>query len=143
MPAAGRWLPVMLLTLTLCLSGSLSGCGGPTGEGGGSGSGSSGSSASSGSPSQTEPVDIHVTIADGEVTPAGERVDVTIGQPIRLVVDSDAADELHVHSTPEQEFEIPAGAHGKVYQLTLDQPGVVEVELHELDEVVVSIAARP
>ena len=121
---AGRWLPAMLLVATLALAG----CGG---------------SSSSGSPPPSKPVDIHVKIANGEVTPAGRRVDVTIGQPIRLVVDSDSADELHVHSSPEHEFEVPAGAHGKVYTFTLDKPGVVEVELHELDEVVVSIAARP
>ena len=126
MRGAGRWLPVMLLAATLALAG----CGGSTS-----------SDASTGSSSK--PVDIHVKIANGEVTPAGRRVDVTIGQPIRLVVDSDSADELHVHSSPEHEFEVPAGAHGKVYTFTLDKPGVVEVELHELDEVVVSIAARP
>ena len=121
---AGRWLPAMLLVATLALAG----CGG---------------SSSSGSPPPSKPVDIHVKIADGQVSPAGERVDVAVGQPIRLIVDSDVADELHVHSSPEHEFEIPAGAHGKVFRLTLDRPGVVEVELHELDEVVVSLAARP
>jgi hypothetical protein len=122
-------MPVLLLVATLALAG----CGGSSG----------GETTSSGSSSQTKPLDIHVKIANGEVTPAGERVDATVGQPIRMIVDSDAADELHVHSTPEHEFEVPANAHGKVYKFTLQQPGVVEVELHGLDEVVVSIAARP
>ena len=126
MRGAGRWLPVMLLVAALALTG----CGGS-------------SSSEAGSSSPSKPVDIHVKIANGQVTPAGERVDVTIGQPIRLIVDSDAPDELHVHSTPEHEFEVPAGAHGRVYQFKLTQPGVVEVELHKLDDVVVSIAARP
>jgi len=125
MRGAGRWLPAMVLLAALALAG----CGA--------------SSGGSSTQDADRPVDIHVTIADGEVTPAGERVDVQLGQPIRLVVDSDAADELHVHSSPEHEFEVPAGAHGKVYEFTLNKPGVVEVELHELDEVVVSIAARP
>lgn len=127
MRGAGRRLPVMVLVAAL----SLAGCGGSSG------------SAGSSPQDADKPVDIHVKIADGEVTPAGERVDVSLGQPIRLVVDSDAADALHVHSTPEHEFEVPAGARGKVYEFTLNQPGVVEVELHELDEVVVSIAVRP
>ena len=122
---AGRRLPVVLLVATLALAG----CGGS------SSSGSSGAS--------SKPVDIHVKITNGQVTPAGDRVDVEVGQPIRMIVDSDAADELHVHSTPEPEFEVPAGAQGKVYTFTLDKPGVVEVELHELDAVVVSFAARP
>ncbi len=124
MRGAGRLLPVVLLVATLALAG----CGG---------------SSSSESPPPTKPVDIHVKIANGQVTPAGERVDVTVGQTIRVIVNSDAADELHVHSSPDHEFEIPAGAHGKVYKFTLDKPGVVEVELHKLDEVVVSLAARP
>jgi hypothetical protein len=125
---AGTRLPVMVMVAIL----SLTGCGG------------SSTSEGAGSPgSQTKPVDIQVKIEGGEVSPAGERVDVKLGQPIRLVVNSDAADEIHVHSTPEHEFEVPAGAHDKVYAFTLNQPGVVEVELHELDEVVVTIAARP
>jgi hypothetical protein len=132
----GRRLPVVALVAAV----SLTGCAGTSTSGdAGGGAGAPGSS----SKAEQQPVDIHVTITDGEVTPAGERVDVKLGQPIRLVVDSDAADELHVHSTPEHEFEVPAGAHGKVYEFTLNQPGVVEVELHELGQVVVSIAARP
>jgi len=88
-------------------------------------------------------VEIEIEIEHGRVTPSGERVDVQIGEPIRLVVDSDAADELHVHSTPEHSFPVKAGDDDKQFEFTLNQPGVVEVELHELGDVVVSLAARP
>ena len=88
-------------------------------------------------------VEIEVEIEHGRVTPSGERVDVKIGEPIRFVVDSDAADELHVHSTPARTFRVKPGDDDKQFELTLNQPGVVEVELHELGDVVVSLAARP
>jgi hypothetical protein len=92
---------------------------------------------------EDDAVEIEIEIENGRVTPSGERVDVQVGEPIRLVVDSDAADELHVHSTPEHSFPVKAGDDDKQFEFTLNQPGVVEVELHELGDVVVSLAARP
>lgn len=88
-------------------------------------------------------VEIEVEIENGQVTPSGERVDVQIGQPIRFVVDSDTADEIHVHSTPEHSFAFKGGVDDKVFQFKLQRPGVVEAELHELGDVLVTIAARP
>lgn len=88
-------------------------------------------------------VEIAVKIENGRVTPSGERVDVQVGERIRLVVDSDVADRLHVHSFPERVFRVHPGDDDKQFELTLNQPGVVEVELHELGDVVVSLAARP
>lgn len=88
-------------------------------------------------------VEIEVEVENGQVTPSGQRVDVEVGQPIRFVVDSDAADEIHVHSTPEHTFTFPAGADDRTFEFKLTQPGVVEAELHELGDVVVTIAARP
>jgi plastocyanin len=88
-------------------------------------------------------VEIEIEIENGRVTPSGERVDVQVGERIRFKVDSDVADELHVHSTPEHMFAVKAGDDDKEFEFTLNQPGVVEVELHELGDVVVSLAARP
>ncbi|MGH3366172.1 MAG: hypothetical protein ACRDOY_03120 [Nocardioidaceae bacterium] len=88
-------------------------------------------------------VQVSIDIEDGEVTPSGERVDVMVGQPIRLVVDSDAPDEIHIHSNPEQSFTIKDGADDKEFEFSLHQPGVVEAELHELGDVVVTFAVRP
>jgi hypothetical protein len=92
---------------------------------------------------EDDAVEIEIEIENGRVTPSGERVDVQVGEPIRFKVDSDVADELHVHSTPEHTFAVKAGADDKEFEFTLNQPGVVEVELHELGDVVVSLAARP
>jgi hypothetical protein len=98
-----------------------------------------------GSPAETEDnaVEIEVEIEHGQVTPSGERVDVEVGQTIRLVVDSDAADEIHVHSTPEHSFRIRPGMDDKEFEFRLTQPGVVEMELHEQGDVLATLAARP
>ena len=85
-----------------------------------------------------EPVVIDIRIADGEVTPAGEQVDVAVGQEIRVRVDSDATDGLHVHSVPEHEYEIEA-ANNQVFTFSIDEPGQVEVETHETETVVAEI----
>ena len=83
---------------------------------------------------------IEVTLADGQVTPAGDRVRAAAGEPITLRIDADVAGELHVHSVPESEIAFDAGT--SEHEITIDQPGVVEVELHEPPLVVVQIEVR-
>ena len=85
---------------------------------------------------------LDITIADGEVTPAGETVEAKVGQPIELRVDSDAEDELHVHSNPEHEFEVKA-ADGQDFTFTIEQPGQVEIETHETGVVVAELVVTP
>src|SRR5215218_9764561 len=80
---------------------------------------------------------INITISDDSVTPNGERVEVDAGQPIEFVVKADEPGEIHVHSSPEQEFEYGAGT--TTLKLTIDQPGVVEVELHDPSVVIVQL----
>ena len=84
---------------------------------------------------------IEVTVEGDTVTPNGERVDVDRGEEVQLVVTADAAGEIHVHSDPEQEFEYDAGT--TTLTLTnLDRPGVVEVESHTLDKVIVQLEVK-
>ncbi len=80
---------------------------------------------------------VEITFSDGSVTPNGERVEVQAGEPIELVVKADQPGELHVHSNPEQELEYGAGT--TTLRLTLDQPGVVDVESHHPKVVVVQL----
>jgi hypothetical protein len=55
-------------------------------------------------------VTIDITIADGQVTPNGEKVNVDVGQTIVLNVASDEADEIHAHTDGDGfELEVPAG----------------------------------
>jgi hypothetical protein len=87
---------------------------------------------------ETDPVVLEVTIADGEVTPSGEQLEAAVGQQIELRVTSDAPDELHVHSSPEHEYEVEPGAE-QVFTFSVDQPGQIEIETHETETVVAEL----
>ncbi len=97
-----------------------------------------GNSEDSGSTQQTKSIDI--TFSGDTVSPNGERVEVTHGQPIELIVKADRPGEIHVHSTPEQELKYGAGT--TTLTLTLDQPGVVDVEAHALETTIVQLEVR-
>ena len=88
----------------------------------------------------SDPVRVEVTIKDGDVTPKGDRVEVEAGQPVEFVVDSDVAGELHVHSTPDHEVAFEPGETSDT--VTIDRPGVVEVELHDPAVVVVQLQVQ-
>jgi hypothetical protein len=83
---------------------------------------------------------VRIKIAGDTVDPTGSRVQVKRGEPVTLLIDADKAGELHVHSSPEQHIEFPAGTSAAT--LTLDQPGVVEVEDHALDKLIVQLEVR-
>jgi hypothetical protein len=84
--------------------------------------------------SHEDPVTIEITFEGGTVEPAGDRIEVGVDQPIELVVKADEGGEIHVHSKPEQEFEYSEGT--TTLPLTIDKPGVVDVESHDLDQVI-------
>lgn len=90
--------------------------------------------------STDEAVVIDITIDGGEVDPSGDRVDVGAGQPVDLVVTADEAGTLHIHSDPEQELAFDAGT--KTFPIQIDRPGVVAIESHELDQVIVQLEVR-
>jgi plastocyanin len=83
-------------------------------------------------------VTIEVTAHDGEVSPLGDTVQVGAGEEVTLLVDSDIADEYHVHSDPEQEFEV-AAAEDQKFSFSIDTPGTYEVESHELGVTIVKL----
>jgi len=106
-------LLLTLLSLTACSSGSDGGSSGGTGT------------------------TVHITIKGGTVTPHGDRVKAKVGQPVTLHIDADTAGEIHVHSSPEQEIRFDKGTSTK--KLTIDQPGIVDVEDHALEQVIVQL----
>ena len=83
---------------------------------------------------------VDITFDGDSVTPNGERIEAKVGEPLTLNITADKAGELHVHSTPEQEIAYDAGT--STHELTFDQPGVVDVESHHLDKVVVQVEVR-
>lgn len=87
------------------------------------------------------PLVIEVTLEGESVTPNGERVEVAVGQDVELDVTADAAGEIHVHSTPEQELEYDAGESTLTIK-GIDKPGTVDVESHTLEKVIVQLEVR-
>ena len=85
---------------------------------------------------------ITVTIAAGSVTPTNAQAEAAVGQPIILAVSSDVADSIHVHSIPEHVFEVQPRPAQR-FEFTVDVPGSVDVELHDLNRTIVTIAVRP
>lgn len=147
MPANTRWRrrsdPVAAALLVLLL---VAGCGGEDGDGAGDDAAASttttGAPAPGGDPgastTTTAPVSsttaagrvISVTVRAGEVVGGARRERVEAGEPIVLRVDSDTADEVHVHGY-DKKVDVSAGGVAEI-AFTPDIPGVFEVELEEI-----------
>jgi sporulation-control protein spo0M len=123
------------------------------GCGGSNGTDNASSSASSSPPSTVNPSDmsneqappnrleIDVDIKGGDVTPTNQQMNAGLKEQIIIRVNSDAADELHVHSTPEHKFNIEAKPM-QIFQFTVDVPGKVDVELHHLNKTIATITVQ-
>ena len=83
---------------------------------------------------------IEVEIEGNEIEPRGKRVKVGVGEEILLAVESDRAAELHVHSSPEQVLEITRGE--STLTLTIDMPGIVDVEEHDTGVIILQLEVR-
>lgn len=83
---------------------------------------------------------IEIEIEGSRVEPNGKRVQVEADEPVRLEIESDRAGELHVHSSPDQEIAFKQGE--SVLKLTVDTPGIVDVEDHESGTVILQLEVR-
>ena len=87
-------------------------------------------------------VTINLTIADGKVSPSGERVDVAKGQTVIMKVISDSDDVIHAHTAAEGiEIKVEAGvpASGR---FVATETGSFEVESHHLGKIFVILNVR-
>ncbi|MGF9754302.1 hypothetical protein AAII07_03815 [Microvirga sp. 0TCS3.31] len=130
-----------LAPLVLVLAAALTACGGgedtdppATDQGSSSTPADPGSSSSGGGAAVT------VTREGDSFTPNGERVELGVDQTLVLTIEADEAGELHVHSTPEQEISYDAGT--SEHEIVVDRPGVVEVESHDPDVVLLQLEVR-
>jgi ABC-type Fe3+-hydroxamate transport system substrate-binding protein len=125
----------------------LAGCGG--GDSGSAQSSSASPSASTVNPTDMQnnqaPPDrlvIGVTIKGAEVNPTNAQLQAKTKQQIVVKVDSDVADELHVHSTPEHTFKVEAKP-AQQFQFSVDVPGNVDIELHHLNKTIATVHVQP
>lgn len=96
---------------------------------------------SSGEERVAGPSMIEVDISDGEITPRGEVVDVTVGEDVAFVVTSDTDEELHVHGEPELLIEVEAGMKDAEFTYSPEVPGRIGVETHGSGVTVVTLVA--
>lgn len=84
---------------------------------------------------------VDVTIKGGEVTPTNAQFESKAKEPIVIRVNSDVADQLHVHSNPEHTFNVEP-KNGQSFQFTVDVPGKVDIELHELNRTIGTVTVQ-
>ena len=97
-----------------------------------------GCSSSSGSGAQSGPVKVTITEKAGSITASSDLVRASTGEQIMFLVTTDAADEIHVHSVPDHEFEAKPGPE-QTFTFTVDTPGTIEVESHGLDTTILKL----
>lgn len=143
-------------TVTAILAGALVGCGSDADSSKTTASSSSASigtnssapapapaPASGGSPSVADDATVvEINIAAGAVTPTNGQAQGKVGKPIVLKVGSDVPDSLHVHSVPEHTFQVEPRPDQQ-FEFTVDVPGQVDIELHDLNRTVVTVQVRP
>lgn len=83
---------------------------------------------------------IEIEIEGDEIAPNGELIKVRVGEAVKLELESDRRGELHVHATPEQELDFGRGRTS--LEVTIDTPGVVDVEEHESGVVILQLQVR-
>jgi hypothetical protein len=83
---------------------------------------------------------LSVTIDGEEVLPNAQEIDLSVGEPLLIEIESDRAGELHVHSSPEQFIEFAAGTADA--KLVIKTPGQIEVEDHQTRAVVALLTVR-
>jgi hypothetical protein len=105
------------------------------------GCGSGSNDAKAGDGTTSKPLVIDITFSGDTVTPNGDRVKVAVGQEVDFLVKADAAGEIHVHSTPEKQLSYNAGTT-EIKVGTFSQPGMIEVESHALEKVIVQLQVQ-
>ena len=87
-------------------------------------------------------VTLDISIADGQVSPNGSKVNVTRGQTVVLRVTSDTDDEIHAHTGNDgYELAVTAGkpATGR---FLASEAGRFEVESHHLEKIIAILVVR-
>lgn len=87
---------------------------------------------------QNDTVMVTITETNGAVSASSDLVRADTGEKIMFMVTTDVADEIHVHSVPEHEFEIKPGAE-QTFTFKVDTPGTVEVESHGLEVTILKL----
>lgn len=92
----------------------------------------SGEAGTTSEPAQSEAagdtVRIEISVTDGAISPEPDQLPVPLGSPVRLVVTSDADEEVHLHGY-DRTLDLTAGQPGEL-AFVADLAGIFEAELH-------------
>ena len=80
---------------------------------------------------------MNVTVEGDKVSPTGKDLKLGVGKTLTITVTANREGELHVHSSPEQELAYKKGT--TTLKVTIDKPGVVDVEDHIADALVAQL----
>ncbi|WP_375432435.1 hypothetical protein [uncultured Friedmanniella sp.] len=106
-------------------------------------SSSSSTSASSGtSAAPADTITIDITIAGGQVTPNGQKIDARVGQRVVENITSDVDEEVHAHTGGDgYELEVKAGTPA-TGGFDLTTPGSFEIETHHSGKIIAILNVR-
>ena len=154
-PARSTHRAVAAVALVVCLG--LAACGGPAEPEAAPSADPSATTAATSSPSvsagpttaatpsaeSANRVVVDITIADGKVSPNGQKVDVAVGQEVELNVTSDVDDEIHAHTDTADGYalEVKAGVP-TTGTFSVTSAGSFEVESHDLEKIIVILNVR-
>lgn len=82
-----------------------------------------------------------IVIRDGEPVGGVQELEYDAGEQIRFRVESNVADEVHVHGY-DVEKEVPAGGSATL-SFPADIEGIFEVELHESEQQIAELRVNP
>lgn len=80
-------------------------------------------------------------VRGGKLLAGPGQVTIPLHHSVTITVDTDIADELHVHGY-EKEAPLTPGVDGKL-TFTADLPGVFDVELHQSDQLLCRLTVQP
>ncbi len=93
---------------------------------------------------ETEPADegvdvvIEISVSDGSVTVDDDRIDVALGSEVLIGIETDIADEVHLHGY-DVSVDVLPGERAEL-RFVADAPGVFEIELEGSATFLVEIA---
>jgi hypothetical protein len=126
--------------LGLCLA--VPACAGTAAAPGGGSSATSAASASTSTSSAAKAVVIDITIANRQVTPSGEKLNLSRGQTVIMHVTSDMDDEIHAHTGGDgYELEVSAGKPA-TGSFVVSDSGSFEIESHHLNKIIAILNVR-
>jgi hypothetical protein len=132
---------VLALLFALFAIGGLAACGNSSDSSTGGGGGKSSTPATTAEGENRNPSATTIVLEDGQPVGGVQELEYSAGEQVRFTVESDVADEVHVHGYDLTE-DVPAG--GRVtFSFPAEIEGIFEVELEGQGEQIAELRVNP